>query len=143
MEYKNPNLDSVTVNKAYAPRIPYVQIRLEAAWSIPEWRVFKSTFPELYRKIEEDFPGRTKDFQEAYSTYRYNNNMVSYEAYSGYGGYPEYVSASKKIKCSCCKEEAEFVFQLDSLEEYYIDWAQMTLYCYKCNNTGIHSFVLS
>lgn len=144
-QYVNPKIDKAIVSD-YAYPIPYVRIKMIPSWSIPKWDMFKRLYPDLVQKIKDDHQGlygNERDIEAEYLTFRYNSNMIGKEPFSLFGGYPEFAAVPKTSKCTCCNKEAEFVFQLDSTNEYNVDWEQMTFYCYKCKTTGLHSFFLS
>ncbi|MGF7535709.1 DUF1963 domain-containing protein [Bacillus mexicanus] len=143
-EYENPDIKrSITVNKSEKV-LPYVAIRFEASWSLPHWNLLPLYNQEGYKAILSYHKGDKQLSEDWYESIRWNENFLATEPYSLIKGYPEFSASPKIVKCNCCNKTTDFVFQLDSYDDYKITWKDgEILYCFRCPRTNTYYFIIN
>lgn len=143
-EYHNPDIErSIKINKS-PKKIPYVAINLEPSWSLPHWNLLPLYNQEGYKAILSHHNGDKQLSEDWYESIRWNENFLAIEPFSLIKGYPEFSTSPKIVKCNCCNKPTEFVFQLDSFEDYNINWKNGgILYCFRCRTTNTYYFIIN
>lgn len=143
IEYDNPRMDqSILVDKDITIS-PFVDIRLDPSWSIPSWSLLPFYNPIIHKEILSMHHNDTDLAEDYYEARRWNENYLATEPYSLINGYPEFISDPKLFKCHCCNKNTDFVFQLDTDDEFQIDWNGGILYCYQCPQTKTLYFTIN
>ncbi|MCK2000110.1 DUF1963 domain-containing protein [[Brevibacterium] frigoritolerans] len=143
MEYHNPNMEYCIKVNVESKVSPFVDIKLEPSWSIPNWALLPLYDPALYNQLLAVHNNDVELAEDYYDALRWNENYLATEPYSLISGYPEFISDPKVFKCHCCNDETEFVFQLDTDEEFQLDWNGGVLYCFRCPRTKTLYFTIN
>lgn len=121
----------------------YQQVEFNNYWSLPNWKLLPKVDSELYTLIKNNFDS-VDDAEDYYNEQRASSIHSEYDGevpFSFIKGYPEYLDKTHTIHCSCCNQETDFYFQLNSLPEIGLDFNELTLYCFKCPKT--YNFILA
>ncbi|MDU9693693.1 DUF1963 domain-containing protein [Priestia aryabhattai] len=143
IEYHNPSMEHCVKTQLGPKTLPFVEIKYEPSWSIPNWALLPLYNKEMHDQILTMHNDNNEQAEDYYESLRWNENYLATEPYSLISGYPEFISDPKVFKCQCCKKPTEFVFQLDTDEEFQISWNSGVLYCFRCPNTRTLYFTIN
>lgn len=143
IEYHNPKMENCIKTDKNPKVSPFVEIKLEPSWSIPNWALLPYYDQDMYKQILSMHNNDTEQAEDYYDSLRWNENYLATEPYSLISGYPEFISDPKVFKCHCCKNPTEFVFQLDTDDDFQVDWNGGVLYCFRCPKTQTLYFYIN
>lgn len=143
IEYLNPNSERCIKLQEGPKTLPYVEIRLEPSWSLPNWPLLPFYDQVIHTQIMSMHNDNAELAEDYYDGLRWDENYLATEPYSLISGYPEFISDPKVVKCKCCNKVTEFVFQLDTDEEFQINWNGGVLYCFRCPKTKTLFFIIN
>jgi len=134
-KYINPKIKQAN-HHVFPSNVLYAPFDFELHWSLPDWETltllnrdvanyyYQADHEEFDVKYEED----KNDFLEEISSY-------TFDTFSFYGGYPNFLSKPVIPSCDCCNQKMDSWIQLDSYKEMNMEWDRLNpLHIFRCAN---------
>lgn len=133
-KYLNPNTTKTVHREHWASPIQYSEFIFTPSWSLPDWH----SLPFVDANIQQNFMNEYKE--EAEVEYETTREEVletwNFDAFSFYGGYPNFLGFPVYPTCTHCDEKMELFIQLDTEDDKGMTWNEFgCLHIFKCKQS--------
>jgi uncharacterized protein YwqG len=133
LKYNAPDPNKIYKKKIRKSSIQYAEFLFQPQWSLPDW----NSLPFIDSSIQQHFSSEYKEDAE-FEYEQIKENILqtwSFDAYSFYGGYPNFIGFPEFPTCPHCNDKMELFIQLDSEIEKHMTWKDHgCLQLFKCKN---------
>lgn len=133
IKYDNPSEEKNAYKNNLKSKIKYAEFDFDIQWSLPDWDSLGILKPTISKSFLKEYKADAPVIYE--NTKEKILNDWSFNEFSFYGGYPNFLGFPNFPKCEGCDELMVPWFQIDSTEELGLVWKDYgCLHVFKCKN---------